>query len=1005
MPRIRRQLRALVAAAVAAATLATLAMAGIAPAASAASGNAKAIYIVQMTDLPLAAYNGTISGYPATRPASGKKLQADSSNAKKYQGLLERRHTAAVAKAMGARKIYDYTAGFNGFAAVMSADAAATLRGTPGVLSVTKNQLRTGSTVSTPTFLGLDAKKGIWSRLGGPKSAGKDIVVGDLDSGIWPENPSFAPLGNARPLTDWNGICQTGEQWTASDCTNKIVGARFYNEGVGGAAGVHAINPTEYLSARDHHSHGSHTASTAAGDYNTDVVINGNSLGKASGMAPDARIAVYKVLWGPNAAGSAVGSSADIVAAIDDAITDGVDVINFSVSGSTTSDVDPVEVSYLFAADAGIFVSAAAGNEGPGARTVNHDSPWLTTVAAGTHDRSFVASVTLGNGVTYTGAGIGAAVPSSPIALSTTSGLAGAPATGLRLCFSKDWDPAHPEGFLDPAKVAGKIVVCDRGTNDRVDKSQAVQEAGGVGMVLANVTPNSLNADFHSVPTVHVQNTDGDAIKAYVSGTASPTASLAAGEKVTDAEAPFVASFSSRGPELAADGDILKPDIMAPGVDVVAAVSPDSAGRNFDFESGTSMATPHIAGIAALFKQLHPDWSPMMIKSALMTTASRVDNRGEAITGDTGGAAGAFDYGSGQVTPNEATDPGLVYDSGFVDWVRFLCGSGQLDPSGGTCAAFGSIDPSDLNTPNIAIGDLVGSKTITRTVTGVGTTDKYTVHVDAPAGVSVSVSPTSLKVKKGKTATYQVTFTRTSAAARTFAFGSLEWRSNKHVVHSQLAIRPLDLASPAQVSGTGTGGSTAITVHPGFSGTLTAAPAGLVPATVATQTLSGATGAGFPTTAPVASSHTLKTTVVVPAGTTLARFATFDSDVPAGTDLDVFVYRAGTATLVGQSAGATAQEQVDLANPAAGSYDVYVDLFATASGVTSQAVSEFSWVLGSTPAGNLTASPASQSVTIGTPATVTATWSGLTAGVRYLGSIEFGNGSAPVGRTIVRVNA
>ena len=1005
MPRIRRQLRAALTTSMAAAMLASLLLAGVVPTVSAATGGAKAIYIVQLADLPVAAYDGSIKGYAATRAAPGNKLNAHSRAAKAYDALLVKRHDAALAKVKGAKKLYDYTTGFNGFAATMTADAANALRRSPGILSVSKNEIRSADTVSTPTFLGLDAKHGVWSQAGGPKNAGKNLVIGVIDSGIWPENPSFAPIPGAAPLTTFSGTCETGEEWDASLCTNKIVGARFYDEGLGGPDGVHALNATEYLSPRDHHGHGSHTSSTAAGNYHTDAVVNGSSLGFASGMAPAARIAVYKALWGPTSSGTASGSSADLVAAIDDAVADGVDVINFSVSGSLTSDVDPVEIAFLFAADAGVFVSTSAGNDGPGASTVAHDSPWLMTTAAGTHDRSFLAAVTLGNGATYTGAGLGAAVPSSPLVLSTAAALTGASATSAALCFSKDWDPAHPEGALDPAKVAGRIVVCDRGTNDRVDKSQAVQEAGGIGMVLANVTPNSLNADFHSVPTVHLQNTDGDAVKAYVAATANPTASLSQGHVVSDAEAPLVASFSSRGPGLAADGDILKPDLMAPGVDVLAAVSPDNhAGRMFDFDSGTSMAAPHVAGIAALLHQIHPDWSPLAIKSALMTTASRIDNAGSPLLTDTGAPADAFDYGSGQVVANPASDPGLVYDSGFAEWVQFLCGSAQLDPAGGTCAAFGSIDPSDLNTPNIAIGDLVASQTVTRTVTGVGTTDKYTVHVDAPAGFQVSVSPTTIKVKKGETVSYQVTFTRTTAAANEFSLGSLEWRSNKHVVHSQLAIRPLDISAPAEATGTGTSGSVELAIRPGYTGTLTASPAGLVPATVATATLSNATGGSFSTTNPAAGPHTLKTTVTVPAGSILARFATFDADVPAGTDLDVFVYAAGTTTLVGASSGATAEEQVDLATPAAGSYDVYVDLFATAPGVTSQAVSAFSWALGTSAAGDLSATPATQPVTIGVPTTVTAAWTGLTAGTRYLGSIELGNGTETIGRTLIRID-
>ena len=964
-------------------------------------------YIVQMSDLPAAGYTGKVPGYKATRPANGGKVNARSADALRYRGYLKASHDAVIGRVGNIGKIYDYSTSFNGFAARMSSTKAAELARAPGVLSVTKNEIRYADTVSTPTFLGLDAADGIWSRLGGPAKAGggQSLVIGDIDSGLWPENLSFAPLNKPKPLRAWFGQCVTGEQWTASNCNNKIVGARYYNAGLGGNDAVHqAPFVNEVASARDINGHGSHTASTAAGDFNTPFVVDGNLLGNGSGMAPAARIAVYKALWHTGA--NASGTTADLVQAIEDAISDGVDVINYSISGSLTSNVDPVEIAFLFAADGGVFVSASAGNSGPTASTVAHNSPWLTTVAAGTHDRTFKATVTLGNGASYTGAGLGAAVPSSPIALSSTVGLAGADATGVRLCFSRTWDPAHPEGFLDPAQVAGKIVVCDRGTNDRVDKSKAVQEAGGVGMVLANTSPNSLNADLHAVPTVHVSDVDGAAIKAYVSSTANPTASLAAGVKVSDSEAPFVASFSSRGPAIAAGGDQLKPDIMAPGVDVLAAVSPASGGRNYNFLSGTSMSAPHIAGIATLFMQLHPSWTPMMIKSALMTTASRTDNKGNPITTDNGGPAGAFDYGSGQVNANSAMDPGLVYSSDFNDWVQFLCGSGQLALGSSTCQQFGSDDPSNLNTPNIAVGDLVGSQTVTRWVDNVeGKHRVYRASVVAPPGFTVQVSPSTLDVPAGATRAFTVTFTRTTAAFGQYAFGSLEWQDGVHVVHSQIALRPVALRAPAQVNGTGAAGSTAVSVTPGFAGTLSTGVAGLVAATANQATLSNPSGASFPTTNPQASAHTAKFTVSVPAGTSLARFATFDSDVPTGTDLDIFVYQGGTTNLLGSSAGPTAQEQVNLNNPPAGSYDLYVDLFGLATGVTSQAVSAFNWSLGTAAAGNLTVSPASTPTTLGSPLQLTAAWTGLTGGSRYLGRLSYSDGSTTVGSTVIEVDA
>src|SRR5262249_54785904 len=265
-----------------------------------ASKDWTATYIVQMSDLPAAGYTGTIPGYQATRPTKGSKLRAHSADAVRYRSYLKTRHDTVIGRLGNIAKIYDYSATFNGFAARMTADKAAQLAKTPGVLSVTKNEIRQADTVSTPTFLGLDAADGIWSRLGGPAKAGggQSLVVGDIDSGIWPENPSFAPLAKPKKLAGWFGTCVTGEQWTTDNCSNKIVGARFYDAGIGGDDAVHqAPFVSEVASPRDINGHGSHTASTAAGDYNTPFEVDGNVLGNGSGMAPAARIAVYKALW------------------------------------------------------------------------------------------------------------------------------------------------------------------------------------------------------------------------------------------------------------------------------------------------------------------------------------------------------------------------------------------------------------------------------------------------------------------------------------------------------------------------------------------------------------------------------------------------------------------------------------------------------------------------------------------------------------------------------------
>lgn len=304
--------------------------------------------------------------------------------------------------------------------------------------------------------------------------------------------------------------------------------------------------------------------------------------------------------------------------------------------------------------------------------------------------------MTLGDGKSYTGAGIGAGTPSTPVILAKDAGLPNANPTNLVLCMANT---------LDPAKVTGKIVVCDRGVNARVDKSLQVKNAGGVGTILVNITPGTLDADLHSVPTVHLDHVAAPEIKAYVSGTANPTATIAPATTVR-VNAPKVASSSSRGPALAGNGDLLKPDVMAPGTNVLAATSPfAAAGGQYAFMSGTSMSTPHIAA-AAVLKGKYPSWSPMAIKSALLTTGTDKTTDGTPIQNDSGSAANPFGYGAGMVQPKQAMDPGLVYDSSYDDWAKFVCGSGQVAETHELCAK-GKIDPSNLNYPTIAVGDLV----------------------------------------------------------------------------------------------------------------------------------------------------------------------------------------------------------------------------------------------------------------------------------------------------------
>lgn len=959
------------------------------PAAKNASGRAANGYIVQLLENPVVAYDGTIAGLKATKPQKGGKIDPNSPDVTRYAAFLDSRHDALLASVGGARKQYSYRYTFNGFAADLTADQAAKLATTPGVVSVVPNTLSQPDTSTTPTFLGLNAQNGLWSQLSGnadgspisgsgPNSggAGEGVVVGIVDSGIWPENPSFSDRDASGKLVfqqipGWHGKCTPGEAFPVSACNQKLIAAQWFGEGFGGADGIKTSFPYEFISARGAAGHGSHTAATAAGNYGVDAIVDGVNLGKLSGMAPRARIAVYKVCWGAGEGGCA---TSDSVAAIDQAVADGVDVLNFSISGSRTSFLDPVEIAFLFAADAGVFVAASAGNSGPDASTVAHNSPWITTVAAGTHDRVYNAKITLGNGATYTGVGLGDAVASSPLVLSTDAGLASANTTQVRQCYS---------GRLDPAKVTGKIVVCDRGGNARTDKSLAVKQAGGVGMILANVRPNSLNADLHYVPTVHVDDVNGAAIKVYA---VTPGATAALGKGEGSGIAPDVAAFSSRGPALAGGGDLLKPDIMAPGVDVLAAVSPvEGNGRNFDFYSGTSMSSPHIAGIAALFKQKYPTWSPAAIKSALMTTASQTRNNDTPIGGN------PFGFGAGQVTPNAAANPGLVYDSGWVNWLSFLCGSGQLTAS--YCPSI-SKDPSNLNYPSIAIGDLAGVQTVTRSVTSVGSKPETYMATATLPGFNVEVTPSEFIIKPGETKSYTVKITRTDATFNVYAFGSLTWNGSLgHAVRSPLVVNPVALAAPLGVSGNGSRINYSVTF--GYTGEFSVQARGLVPATVNAGTVAQDPDQVFATSD---SAGTIAIPVTIAAGTTFARFELFDADVAAGSDMDLYVYR-GT-TLVGTSAGGTSAEQVNLVNPVAGNYTVYVHGWSVPSG--SSPYKLHTWLLDSTNSNMTVSGPTS--ATTGATGTISLSFSGLASNTKYLGSVAYSGVAGLPNPTIVRVD-
>ncbi|KAL5995619.1 hypothetical protein ACLOJK_025685 [Asimina triloba] len=708
--------------------------------------------------------------------------------------------------------LHTYSTVFHGFSATLSPSHAASLLRHPSVLAAFEDRLRQLHTTRSPQFLGLRNQRGLWS----DSDYGSDVIIGILDTGIWPERRSFSDFNLDPVPSRWKGQCETGVRFSPTSCNRKLIGARFFNKGHEAAlrlnAGVGAVNASvEFLSPRDADGHGTHTASTAAGRHAFRASMGGYAAGIAKGVAPKARIAAYKVCWKNSGC-----FDSDILAGFDSAVADGVDVISISIGGGDGSTspyyLDPIAVGAYGAVSKGVFVSSSGGNDGPSPMSVTNLAPWLTTVGAGTIDRNFPADVILGDGRKLSGVSLYSGKPLAgkmfPIIYPGKTG--GLPAS---LCM---------ENALDPKVAIGKIVICDRGSSPRVQKGLVVKNSGGVGMILANgiSSGEGLVGDSHVLPACAVGAHEGDAVKNYASSAANPTATIVFhGTVVGVKPAPVLASFSARGPNGLAP-EILKPDLIAPGVNILAAwtdaVGPtglDSDARKTEFNilSGTSMACPHVSGAAALLKSAHPDWSPAVIRSALMTTASINDNRLQPMTDEsTGKPANPYDYGAGHVNLDLAMDPGLVYDIGNQDYVNYLCAIGynpktiQVITHTPAACPRKKLSPANLNYPSISVvfdGREAGyaRKMFVRTATNVGPANSvYTAKVDLSAkGMTVSVKPSKLvfspSVKK------QSFIITVSADTKNLSFGDsgliygfLSWSDGKHVARSPLVVTRME---------------------------------------------------------------------------------------------------------------------------------------------------------------------------------------------------------------------
>lgn len=699
-----------------------------------------------------------------------------------------------------AETIYTYQHVIHGFSTRLTVQEAEALENLPGILSVLPELKYELHTTRTPEFLGLDQNDNLFPQANGEG----DVIIGILDTGVWPESKSFDDTGMGPVPSAWNGACETGTNFTASSCNRKLIGARFFANGYEATLGP-IDQSKENRSPRDDDGHGTHTSTTTGGSAVAGANLLGYASGSARGMAPRARVAVYKVCW--------VGGcfSSDILAAMDKAITDNVNVLSLSLGGGTADYYrDSVAIGAFAAMEKGIVVSCSAGNAGPTSYSLSNLSPWITTVGAGTLDRDFPAYVSLGNGKNYSGVSLyrGPSLPNKMLPI-VYAGNASNSTSGA-LCMP---------GTLIPEMVKGKIVLCDRGVNARVQKGSVVKEAGGAGMVLTNTAANGeeLVADAHLLPASTVGQKSGEEIRKYVISDSNPTATiLFEGTKLGIQPSPVVASFSSRGPNTITP-EILKPDMLAPGVNILAgwsgAVGPtgladDSRRVDYNIISGTSMSCPHVSGLAALLKAAHPDWSPAAIKSALMTTAYTAYKNGKIIEDlATGKPSTPFDHGAGHVDPVSALNPGLVYDITADDYFDFLCAlnytAAQIQlvtKRNTTCDSSKTYRVGDLNYPSFAVvvpsdsSHKSGSTTVvkhTRTLTNVGpASSTYKVSTSSDSNsVQISVVPETLAFSQvNEKKSFTVTFTAGPMAVNSNVFGRIEWSDGKHIVGSPVAV-------------------------------------------------------------------------------------------------------------------------------------------------------------------------------------------------------------------------
>ncbi|KAK6797127.1 hypothetical protein RDI58_004829 [Solanum bulbocastanum] len=765
--------------------------------------------------------SGNVSRLDKPSHISHKHAHNASSTSRMHNSLLRK-----VLRGEKYLKLYSYHYLINGFAVLVTPQQAFKLANRREVSNVALDFSVRSATTHTPQFLGLPL--GAWAQEGGYETAGEGIVIGFIDTGIDPTHPSFSDNTPERhyPVPQhFSGICEVTRDFPSGSCNRKLVGARHF----AASAITRGIFNTsqDYASPFDGDGHGTHTASVAAGNHGISVVVAGHHFGDASGMAPRAHVAVYKALYK-----SFGGFAADVVAAIDQAAQDGVDIINLSITPNrrppgVATFFNPIDMALLSAVKAGIFVVQAAGNTGPSPKSVSSFSPWIFTVGASTHDRVYSNSIVLGNNITIPGVGLAPGTDSMYTLVMASHALNDTAANDMYVGECQD------ASSFNQTLVQGNLLVCSYSVRFVLELStikQALETAknlSAAGVVFCmdpfvigfQINPTPMRLPGIIIPSAndskillqyYNSSLDRDEVTKKITRFGA-VASISGGLKANfSLSAPNVMFYSARGPDpedsFLDDADILKPNLVAPGNLIWAAWSSggkDSVefeGEDFAMMSGTSMAAPHVAGLAALIKQKFPNLSTAAIGSALSTTASLSDKYGGPILAQRSYAnpdsnqspATPFDMGSGFVNATAALDPGLIFDTGYSDYMSFLCGINGSAPmvqnyTDESCGA-STMSGTDLNLPSITISKLNQSRTVQRTLINIAANETYVVGWSAPYGASIKVTPARFFIACGQQQVLNVDFNATMNNSSP-SFGRIGLFGNQgHVINIPLSV-------------------------------------------------------------------------------------------------------------------------------------------------------------------------------------------------------------------------